>query len=402
MDTAGTKERDLRSHWMLDPSVVFLNHGSFGACPKAILQHQSELRARLESEPVRFFMREAEPLLDAALAALGQFIGAQGEDLAFVPNATSGVNTVLRSLTFEPGDELIATDHGYNACNNALGFVAERAGAKVVLAKVPFPLSSSEEIVQAVLAKVTPRTRIVLVDHVTSATGLVFPLQKLVRALEAQGIDTLVDGAHAPGMLPLDVTAIGAAYYTGNCHKWLCAPKGAAFLHVRKDRQARIRPLSISHGANATRADRSRFRLEFDWVGTVDPTAALCIPECIRYLGSLFEGGWPELFAYNRRRTLAARDGLVATLGISPPAPDDTLATLASVPVPPATAPTASAGPFDPLQDHLWEQARIELPVWSWPAPPQRLLRVSCQLYNRAEDYTRLSQALREALAAGK
>lgn len=395
-------DRDLRSHWPLDPSVVFLNHGSFGACPRAILDHQSELRARLEAEPVRFFLREAEPLLDAALQTLGQFIGARWEDLAFVPNASTGVNTVLRSLSFQPGDELIATDHGYNACNNALRFVAERSGAKVVLAHVPFPLGSSEEVVAAVLEKVTPRTRLALLDHVTSPTGLVFPIERLVRELAERGVDTLVDGAHAPGMLPLDVTRIGAAYYTGNCHKWLCAPKGAAFLHVREDRQAAVRPLTISHGANATRADRSRFRLEFDWTGTLDPTAALCIPECIRYLGALFDGGWPELFAYNRRRTLAARDVLVKALKIPAPAPDEMIATLAAAPLPPATnPPPPGVFPFDPIQELLWEQASIELPVWSWPAPPQRMLRVSCQLYNRPEDYTRLARALEEALASG-
>lgn len=395
-------DRDLRSHWMLDPEVVFLNHGSFGACPKAILQHQTALRERLEAEPCRFFLREAEPLLDAALETLAAFIGARWEDLAFVPNATAGVNTVLRSLSFQPGDELIATDHGYNACNNALRFAAERAGAQVVLAHVPFPLSSSDQVISAVLEKVTARTRLVLVDHVTSPTGLVFPIEQLVRALSERGVDTLVDGAHAPGMLPLDVTAIGAAYYTGNCHKWLCAPKGAAFLHVRQDRQAAIRPLTISHGANASRPGRSRFRLEFDWTGTLDPTAALCIPECIRYLGSLFEGGWPELFAYNRRRTLAARDVLIQALKLPAPAPDEMIATLAAVPLPPArSAPPAGLLPFDPIQELLWEKAHIELPVWSWPAPPQRMLRVSCQLYNRPEDYLLLARTLTAALESG-
>jgi isopenicillin-N epimerase len=367
-----------------------------------VLEHQSELRARIEREPVRFFVREGEALLDEAREALAAFIGAKGDDLAFVPNATSGVNTVLRSLSFAEGDELLVTSHGYNACTNALRFVAERAGAQVVVATVPFPLTSADQVVDAVMEKVTKRTRLALLDHVTSPTGLVFPIERLVRALAERGVDTLVDGAHAPGMLPLQLDALGAAYYTGNCHKWLCAPKGAAFLHVRRDKQAAIRPLSISHGANAPRKDRSLFRLEFDWTGTQDPTPALCIAECIRYLGGLFEGGWPELMAYNRRRTLAARDLVASALGIPAPAPDDMIATLASFPVPGSkSAPPPGTFPFDPLQDWLWEKAHIELPVWTWPAAPDRLVRLSCQLYNRPEDFEALARALPQALAAG-
>ena len=388
-----------RPRWSLDPAITFLNHGSFGACPRAVLEAQARFRERMESEPVRFFVRELEPLLDAARAALGAFVGADPDDLAFVPNATAGVNTVLRSLALEPGDELLTTDHEYNACRNALEAVAGRARARVVIAPVPLPVSSPDEVVEAVLARVGPRTRFALVDHITSQTGLVFPVARIVEELARRGVDVMIDGAHAPGMLPLDVGALGAAYYTGNCHKWICAPKGAAFLHVRRDRQADIRPLSISHGANAPRTCRSKFRLEFDWTGTLDPSAYLCVPEAIRCMGSLLPGGWPALMAHNRATALAARALLCEALGCAPPSPEAMIGALAVVPLPDGRGEAPSSPLYlDPLQDALLERWGVEVPVIPWPAPPRRLLRISAQIYNERADYERLAGALVELL----
>ena len=304
--------------WPLDPVVDYLNHGSFGACPIAILEKQSELRVRLEREPVDFLVRALPGLLAEARAALAGFVGADGDDLAFVPNATAGVNAVVRSLAFSPGDEILTTDHAYAACKKTLDYAATRTGARVVVASIPFPLSSDEEIVSAVLSRVTSHTRLAMLDHVTSPTALVFPIERLVAGLSARGVDTLVDGAHALGMVPLDLTRIGAAYYTANAHKWLCAPKVAAFLHVRRDRQKGLHPVSISHGYAAGEA---RFKDEFDWTGTIDPTPAFCIPDCIAYLGGLLPGGWPELMATNGALALKARAILCEALGVPPPAP---------------------------------------------------------------------------------
>lgn len=381
--------------WTLDPSVTFLNHGSFGACPAPVLAAQAEWRARLERQPVRFMARELEGLLDEARAALAAFVGAIPGDLAFVPNATSGVNAVLRSLVFAPGDELLTTDHAYNACKNALHFVAERSGATVVVAKVPFPLDGPATVVESVLARVTPRTRLALLDHVTSPTGLVWPIAEIVQALAERGVETLVDGAHAVGMLPVDVSAIGAAYYTGNCHKWLCAPKTAGFLHVRRDLQELVRPLAISHGARLKRADRSRFLLEFDWTGTVDPTAYLSVPAAIRVLGSLLPGGWPALRARNRELALAGRRLLCEALRIPEPAPESMIGSLAAVPIADGGAEPPTSGLYcDPLQDALREEAGIEVPIVPWPAAPRRLLRISAAGYNTIADYERLAVVL--------
>jgi isopenicillin-N epimerase len=325
---------------------------------------------------------------------MAAFVGCDPNDLAFVPNATTGVNTILRSLELAPGDELLTTDHAYNACRNAL--VA--TGARVVVARVGFPVPSEEHVVETILAAATPRTKLALVDHITSPTGLVFPIDRIVRGLAARGIDTLVDGAHGPGMVPLALDALGAAYYTGNCHKWVCAPKGAAILHVRRDRQARVRPLIISHGASSPRTDRSRFRLELDWVGTDDPTAYLCVPEALRFLDGLFEGGWLEVMARNRALALAARDLLADALGVAPPCPDSMIGSLASLPLPDGDSSEPPRSPLydDPLQRELYDVHKIEVPIAPWPAPPKRLIRISAQLYNSLAQYERLAALLRK------
>ena len=410
----------LRARWSLDPDVVFLNHGSFGATPVAVLEDQARWRDRMESDPVRFFVREIDGLLAEVRAALGRFVGADAEDLALVPNATAGVNTVLRSLSFAPGDELLATGHEYNAALNTLRFAAERDGARAILVDPGFPVAGPDDIADRLLAAVTPRTRLVLLSHVTSPTAVVLPVERLVPALRERGVETLVDGAHAPGMLPLDLDALGSAYYTGNCHKWMCAPKGAAFLHVRRDLRDAIRPLSISHGANDPDPDRPRFRKEFDWTGTDDPTAWLAIPAAIETVGAMLPGGWPAVMASNRELALRGRDAILAALdGIEPAparagAPDGMTGSMATVTLPGrGTTPFVSRSPLDvdPIGAALWERWRIEVPilaippgadtegtgVGAGPGPTRgRLVRVSAQLYDAPEEYALLGSALAE------
>jgi isopenicillin-N epimerase len=387
----------LAALWPLDRSIAFLNHGSFGACPAEMLRHQAALRTEMEAEPVRFLSRELDDRLDAARAALAAYVGAETDDVAFVTNATGGVNAILRSLDFATGDEFLTTDHAYGACRNTLDYVAGRTGARVVVATIPFPVRSPDEIVDVVLAKATSRTRLALLDHVTSPTALILPIERLAAELGRRGVETLVDGAHAPGMVPLDLGRLGVTYYSGNCHKWLCAPKGTAFLWVRRDRHAAVRPLTISHGATAVRPGRSRFRLEFDWTGTSDPTGWLTVPRAIEYVGNLVPGGWPAVMARNHALALEARDLLCEAAGTPPPCPDSMVGSLASVRLPDGTAPVAWRRP-DPLQARLYDDWRIEVPVMSWPVAPRRLIRVSAQLYNGRAQYERLAQALRKEL----
>ena len=383
----------MKQHWTLDPDITYLNHGAFGATPRVVLEKQSEYRAQMEREPVRFFVRELEPLLDAARNELAEFINADPAGLAFVPNATTGVNAVLRSLDLDKFDELLVTTHEYNACRNTLDYVATQSGAKIVVVDVPFPIASPDIVVERVLEKVTDRTRLLLIDHVVSQTAIIFPVARIVRELAQRGIDTLVDGAHAAGFLPLDVQAIGAAYYTGNLHKWVCAPKGAAFLHVRENRRAGVRPAVISHGANSPRRDRSRFHLEFDWIGTFDPSAWLCVPDALRFIGSLLPGGWISVVQRNRELALRARDLLCETLQIDKPAPDEMLGSMAALPLP--------DGSQDELQDKLLFEHKIEVPIMPWPEPPKRLLRVSAAVYNVFEEYERLASFLAPGLSRG-
>jgi isopenicillin-N epimerase len=385
----------IQAHWPLDPAYTYLNHGSFGACPIAVLEAQQRYQAQLERQPMNFLGRDLEPLLDRSRQRLAEFLGATPENLVFVPNATTGVNTVLRSLKFQPGQEILTTDHAYNACRNALDYVAERDGARVVMAPVPFPLAAepeqaAAEMVTAVLAGVTPQTCLALLDHVSSQTGLVWPLEALIPALKRQGVATLIDGAHAVGMLPLGLDKLGATYYSGNCHKWLCAPKGAGFLYVQPQQQPQIRPLTISHGANATRTDRSRFWLEFDWTGTQDPSPYLCIATAIEVMAELLPGGWPAIQQHNHDLVVQARQLICHQLGLALPCPSARLGSLASIILPPA--------PDCSLMDLLWQQFKIEVPVFAWPQPPQRILRISASLYNQIADYAYLAAALETTL----
>ncbi len=391
----------MRDLWNLDPSFAFLNHGSYGATPKSIMEAQYKLRMHVETQPVRYYGREIDSLFDKARSALAAFLVADPEGLVYVPNATTGVNTVLRSLDFREGDEILVTDHVYNACNNAALYVSKKTGAKVVTVHIPFPVESPSVITERVLEAVTPRTRLVLIDHVTSPTALIYPVEEIIRELAPRGIEVLVDGAHAPGMLPLDLTKLGATYYTGNLHKWVCAPKGSAFLWISEDARSKIRPLTISHGANSTRTDKSFLHLEFDWTGTDDYSAFLVIPQCLEFLASLYPGGIPEHMRRNHEKAVWAMQYLCSEFDAEAPCPEDMLGSMASVPcLPPLENPVISSGRvLDPVQERLFHDYRVEVPIVNWPMSGHRLVRVSAQAYNTEEDYHRLASALKQILS---
>lgn len=376
--------RALRPLFRLDEAATFLNHGSFGLTPVAVLAAQDALRQEMERQPVQFLHRTGlQPRLRAAAAELAAFLGAAGEDLAFVDNATTGVNAVLRSLTFKPGDDVLITDHTYPAVRNAVRFVCDRAGARIIEAKLPFPAESPDGIVAAVTAALTDRTRLAVFDLISSASAIVMPAVALARVCRDAGARVLIDAAHGPGMVDLDLPGLQADWVSGNAHKWLFAPKGCALLWAGKDVQGALHPTVISHGFE------QGFTNEFDWTGTRDPTAWLAVPAALAFYGSMGDGA---LRRRNHALAIAAAELLADAWGTEAGAPPEMLGAMAVVRLPgrhPASPAAAQA-----VHDKLWQKYHIEVPVMSLE---QGLwIRISAQIYNDLDDYRRLVAAIAE------
>jgi isopenicillin-N epimerase len=384
--------------WSLDPHRHHLNHGSFGAVPTKVLETQQQWVRKLEANPTSFMMSELPIALDRAREAVAGFVGADPAGIVFVPNASTGVAAVLRSIEpqLAPGDEVVTTAHDYNAVRQMLVYMAERTGAQVVVAQAPFPVASPGEVEDSVLAAVSDRTRLVVVDHITSPTGLVFPIDSIVARLEPD-IPVLVDGAHGPGQVPLGLDGMGASWYTGNLHKWVCAPKGAGFLHTRADRRDMTVPTVISHGFNAALAEgSSRYHALFDWTGTDDFSPYLSAPAALEAVAGADPSGWDGVMRRNHELALAARSGLARMVGADLPAPDSMVGSMAAIQLPDATTPDPG-GDLSPLMTVLDEEG-FEVIVIHWPRWPRQLLRVSAYLYNDIEEYQELGKALQQVL----
>lgn len=374
--------------WFLDPDVTYLNHGSFGAAPIRVLEDQADWRRRLESNPVRFFDEEYYPALYEARHRLVTFLGGSEAGTAFVANATTGVNAVIASLPLESGDEIVITNHEYNACRNAAEAWGERSGAKVIEVPVPWPPESPKVVVERIMMAVGPRTRLVVIDHVTSPTALIFPVEAVVAALEPE-VPVLIDGAHAPGMLDLDVGALGASFYVGNLHKWVCAPKGVGFISVADRWVDLVQPTVISHGWNMRSPEQPRLHALFDWTGTDDPSARLAVPVAIDTMGNAHPDGWEGVRSANHTLAMEGRRILVDALGLDPGPGEEWIGSMASVVLP---GRPEEGVIVDELASRLRHNHAIEVPVFSWNG--RRVLRISAQRYNRLDDYRRLVDAL--------
>jgi isopenicillin-N epimerase len=368
-----------RSAWALDPGVAYLNHGSFGATPACVLARQHELRSAMERNPVDFLVRRLPELLESVRAEVAAFLGADADGLVFTDNATTGTQTVIAQARLRPGDEVLTTDHCYPAVLAQLQRAAEGSGALVRIAPVPMTVDSRAAVAEAVLSWLTQRTKLVVVDHIASCSGLVFPVEDIASECRRQGVQVLIDGAHAPGQLPVDLGLIGADFWVGNLHKWACAPKASAALHVAPQWRDSLRPLVASHGLC------DGYRPAFDWTGTRDPTALLAVPAALAFFR---QAGWTAVWHHNN--TVAARGAALAAecLGATVPLGGELSAAMRLVPL---TEPVSEAEARN-LEGWLADEHRVVVPVtyhagWRW-------LRVSAQLYNTLGDYERLAAAL--------
>jgi len=371
----------LRSEFLLDPDVTFLNHGSFGACPRAVFERYQEWQLELEREPVLFLARRVDALLAEARTALGDYVGADADDLVFVPNATSGVNIAAWPLGLQPGDEVLTTNLEYGALDLTWEHVCADFGARYVRIPVPLPLADEDEVVETIWAGVGPRTRVLFLSHHTSGTALTLPVGELCRRARELGIVTVIDGAHVPGHLPLNLRELDPDFYAGNCHKWLCAPKGAGFLYVRRDRQREVHPLVFSWGYEG---DDPTFLTRHEKQGTRDPSAYLTVPYAIQWQ---LEHDWDEVRTrcHELARRAADELGLPAVV---PGTRHDRYGQMVSLQLP-------DDAPAD-LQERLFDEHRIEIPVMHRASP--RLIRASFQGYNDEADLARLGAALAEIL----
>jgi isopenicillin-N epimerase len=370
----------LREEFLLDPSVTFLNHGSFGACPRAVFERYQHWQLELERQPVLFLARRLDELLEEARSALGAYVGADPDDLVFVPNATAGVNIAARPLGLKPGDEVLSTDLEYGALDLAWEHVCRDFGARYVRTPIRLPLASAEEVAETIWAGVGPHTRVLFLSHHTSSTAFTLPVAELCRRARERGIRTIVDGAHVPGHLPLDLRALDVDYYAGNCHKWLCAPKGAGFLYVRRELQRDIHPLVISWGYQG---DEPSFLSRHEQQGTGDPSAYLSVPAAIEWQRT---HNWDSVRERCHELARRARN----ELGLEPLTPDSTdfFRQMVALRLP-------EGAPAD-LQERLYDEHRIEIPVSEHGEG--RLIRASFQGYNDAGDLERLEAALDELL----
>ncbi len=387
---------NLKSLFLLDPDVVFLNHGSFGATPREVFEKYQWWQRELERQPVEFLGRRFNGLMRDARAALAAYVHTDPDNLVYVPNATTGLNIVARSLGLNPGDEILTTDHEYGALDRTWQFLCRKTGAVYKQQPIPLPVTTAEDFVARVWAGITPRTRVLFLSHITSPTALTFPIAEICRRARDAGIITIIDGAHAVGQIPLDMQAIGADFYASNAHKWLCAPKGSAFLYARPEMQHLVEPLVVSWGYEAEKPSASRFVDEQEWTGTRDIAAYLATPEAIKFCE---EHNWDDVRARCHALARYARERITAFVraihesSLPPVSPDSTDWYMQMVAVPlPAIDMTKDAFGRVPLQTRLMDEFKIEVPIVVWNGKPY--IRVSIQAYNTPEDVERLVEAL--------
>lgn len=373
----------LRDLFLLDPSIIFLNHGSFGACPRPVFEEYQRWQLELEREPVQFLARRFDDLMRQAREALASYVHCDADDLVNVPNTTTGLNIIARSLALQPGDEILSTDHEYGALDRTWRFICQKTGAVYLRQPIAVPTTTADALVEQFWAGVTPRTRVVFISHITSPTSLIFPVAELCRRARKAGIISIVDGAHAPGQIPINLEEIGADFYSASAHKWMLSPKGSGFLYARREMQAWVEPLVVSWGWQPDKPGPSKFVQEQEWQGTRDIAAYLAVPSAIRFMQ---ENNWERVRGECHELARYARQRIAELTGLGALSADSSAwyAQMVSLPLPPCDG--------EALCQQLYKEYRIQAPVIAWNG--RRLIRVSVQGYNTLEDINRLVSAL--------
>ncbi|KAA0217300.1 MAG: aminotransferase class V-fold PLP-dependent enzyme [Leptolyngbya sp. PLA3] len=387
--------------WPLGAGLTYLNHGSYGSCPAYVLERQDEIRARMERDPTRFFKVDLEKLSDRTRSALSDLINAPADDIGLMGNGTVAMAVALNACSFAPGDEVVVTDHEYSATINELNRISERTGVRIVKAQIRVPVQGEDQVFEAVTSAVTQRTKLVVVSHIASASAIIFPVERISHFCRDRGIEVLLDGAHTPGQVKIDIEALAPTFYAASCHKWLNAPKGSGFLYAHPSVQGRVRAMVQSCRVHLKRARKS-FLCDTDYVGTGDYTANLVIPDAIEHLGAQLPGGWEAIIASNHAKVIEARSMLCDRCPVQAMAPEQMIGTMASVMLPENPDRTRPTCYEDCLQDTMNERHAIQIPVWEmYPVTP-RVMRISAQLYNHMGEYEMLAEALNEELEREK
>ena len=379
----------LKDQFLLDPNVTFLNHGSFGATPHPVFKIYQEWQCRMERQPVQFLITELPDLLADARQALGLYLNADPNNLVYIPNATFGLNAIARSLNLNEHDEVLTTNHEYGACDNIWQFLSQKRGFAYIQQPIPLPIESDDMIVEQFWQGVTLETKAIFLSHITSATAVRFPVTKICQRAREAGILTIIDGAHAPGQIPLDMAEIGADFYFGNAHKWLCSPKGAAFLFTRPEKQHLLEPLIVGWGWGEDRTFTygSDYLDYFQWLGTNDLSAYLSVPAAISFQE---ENHWPQVRQNCHQILQDALTRIQAFTGMISPYPDDSYYhQMAVVPLPPVAD-------LEALKAKLYDDFKIEIPCIQWY--DKQFIRISIQAYNSQEDIESLVNALKKLI----
>lgn len=388
----------LIKHWGIPENVVYLNHGSFGATPISVLERQLSIQRGCEAQAIDFFVEKLQGLIDESKNALAPFIGTSSNNFVFVHNTTEGVNTILNSFPANEGDEWLITNHNYGACVNALKHYAKLKKCGVVSAAIPYPVNNEQEIIDAIEKSVTPNTKLALIDYITSASAIIFPIREIINLLHAKGIKVIIDAAHAPGMVAFNIDELKPDFFVANCHKWICSPKGSAFMYVAPEHKQNIFPLVISHYNDSAEGTGAHWANQFMFSGTQDYSPFICVKDALEQMPVIAANNWDFIREQNHHLVYKAATKIADELGVALPAPESMIGSICNIPMPDGEKPEKSFNTNTVLKKKLLEKYKIEVPVFIFPQAPNQWLRISAQLYNSMEQYDYLLDCLKKEI----